>query len=107
MRRAQTTSSASGCRPRTLRTGAARLRKRVSARPPAAELRRNPTDQDSRPPYEGLDPIIRGYVEEDQSLAALIAAGFDRHTVEQGVALVDRSEYKRRQSPPGVRITHR
>src|SRR3989454_1012726 len=81
--------------------------KRVFTRPPTAELRPNQTDQDSLPPYEVLDPIIRGYVEEDQSLADLIAAGFDRHTVEQVVALVDRSEYKRRQSPPGVKITHR
>jgi len=81
--------------------------KRVLTRPPTAELRPNQTDQDSLPPYEVLDPIIRGYVEEDQSLADLVAAGFDRGTVEQVVALVDRSEYKRRQSPPGVKITHR
>src|SRR5207249_1893551 len=81
--------------------------KRVFTRPPTAELRPNQTDQDSLPPYEVLDPIIRGYVEEDQSLTDLVAAGFDRHTVEQVVALVDRSEYKRRQSPPGVKITHR
>src|SRR2546422_453663 len=81
--------------------------KRVFTRPPTAELRPNQTDQDSLPPYEVLDPIIRGYVEEDQSLADLVAAGFDRRTVEQVVALVDRSEYKRRQSPPGVKITHR
>jgi len=81
--------------------------KRVFTRPPTAELRPGQTDQDSLPPYEVLDPIIRGYVEEDQSLADLTAAGFDRRTVEHVVALVDRSEYKRRQSPPGVKITHR
>ena len=81
--------------------------KRVFTRPPTAELRPNQTDQDSLPPYEVLDPIIRGYVEEDRSLDDLIAAGFDRRTVEHVVALVDRSEYKRRQSPPGVKITHR
>ncbi|TLY43741.1 MAG: NAD+ synthase, partial [Nitrospirae bacterium] len=70
-------------------------------------LRPNQTDQDSLPPYEVLDPIIRGYVEEDQSLTDLVAAGFARRRVEQDVALVDRSEYKRRQSPPGLKITHR
>ena len=64
-------------------------------------------DQDSLPPYEVLDPLIRGYVEEDQGKADLLASGFDRRTVEKVMALVDRSEYKRRQSPPGVKITHR
>ncbi|TAL10867.1 MAG: NAD+ synthase [Nitrospirae bacterium] len=81
--------------------------KRVFARPPTAELRPNQTDQDSLPPYEVLDPIIRGYVEEDQGKADLLAVGFDRRTVEKVMALVDHSEYKRRQSPPGVKITHR
>src|SRR5207253_3767968 len=66
--------------------------KRVLTRPPTAELRPNQTDQDSLPPYEVLDPIIRGSLEEDQSLADLVAAGSDRRTVEQVVALVDRSE---------------
>ncbi len=81
--------------------------KRVFARPPTAELRPNQKDQDSLPPYEVLDPIIRGYVEEDQGKADLLAAGFDRKTIEKVMTLVDRSEYKRRQSPPGVKITHR
>jgi NAD+ synthase (glutamine-hydrolysing) len=81
--------------------------KRMLTRPPSAELRPNQTDQDSLPPYEALDGIIRGYVEEDQGLADLVAAGFDRKQVEHVLALVDRSEYKRRQSPPGVKITHR
>src|SRR5207245_4049542 len=62
--------------------------KRVFTRPPTAELRPNQTDQDSLPPYEVLDPIIRGYVEEDQSLADLVAAGFDGRTVEHVIALV-------------------
>jgi len=81
--------------------------KRVFTRPPTAELRPHQRDQDSLPPYDLLDPIIRGYVEEDQSKADLMVAGFDRRTVEKVMALVDRSEYKRRQSPPGVKITHR
>lgn len=81
--------------------------KRMFTRPPTAELRPRQTDQDSLPPYEVLDPIIRGYVEEDQGLAALVAAGFDQRTVKRVLTMVDRSEYKRRQSPPGVKITHR
>jgi NAD+ synthase (glutamine-hydrolysing) len=81
--------------------------KRVFTRPPTAELRPNQKDQDSLPPYEVLDPIIRGYVEEDQGKADLLAAGFNRQTIEKVMALVDHSEYKRRQSPPGVKITHR
>jgi len=81
--------------------------KRVLTRPPTAELRPNQKDQDSLPPYEVLDPIIRGYVEEDQAKPDLLAAGFDRKTIEKVMMLVDRSEYKRRQSPPGVKITHR
>ncbi|HLG44534.1 MAG TPA: NAD+ synthase [Nitrospirales bacterium] len=81
--------------------------KRMFVRPPTAELRPNQTDQDSLPPYDILDPIIRGYVEEDQGLADLLSAGFDRQTVERVLTLVDRSEYKRRQSPPGVKITPR
>jgi NAD+ synthase (glutamine-hydrolysing) len=81
--------------------------KRMFVRPPTAELRPNQTDQDSLPPYDLLDPIIKGYVEEDQGLADLLSAGFDRRTVERVLTLVDRSEYKRRQSPPGVKITPR
>jgi NAD+ synthase (glutamine-hydrolysing) len=81
--------------------------KRVFTRPPTAELCPNQKDQDSLPPYEVLDPLVRGYVEEDKSPDDLVAAGFDRRTVQQVVGLVDHSEYKRRQSPPGVKITHR
>ena len=81
--------------------------KRVFVRPPTAELRHNQTDQDSLPPYEILDPIIKGYVEEDQGVGDLASLGFDRVTVERVLSLVDRSEYKRRQSPPGVKITPR
>jgi NAD+ synthase (glutamine-hydrolysing) len=81
--------------------------KRVFTRPPTAELRPNQKDQDSLPPYEVLDPLVRGYVEEDKSQDDLVAAGFDRRTVRYVLGLVDRSEYKRRQSPPGVKITHR
>ena len=91
---------------RNARDGDSPIPKRVFVRPPTAELRRNQTDQDSLPPYEILDPIIRGYVEEEQGVADLLAAGFDRRTIEEVLTLVDRSEYKRRQAPPGVKITH-
>jgi NAD+ synthase (glutamine-hydrolysing) len=92
---------------RNRRENAAVIPKRIFERPPTAELRPRQTDQDSLPPYETLDPIIRGYIEEDQSMTDLISAGFDPSTVEHVLTLVDRTEYKRRQSPPGVKITHR
>ena len=92
---------------RNTRGGEAVIPKRVFVRPPTAELRPHQTDQDTLPPYDLLDPIIRGYIEEDQSMADLIAAGFDPSIVGQVLTLVDRSEYKRRQAPPGVKITHR
>ena len=80
---------------------------RVFDRPPSAELRPDQTDQDSLPPYELLDAILHGYVEEDRSVEDLIAAGFDRATVERVARLVIVNEYKRRQAAPGVRITPR
>ena len=80
---------------------------RVFDRPPSAELRPDQTDQDSLPPYEVLDAILRGYVEEDRSVEDLIAAGFDRATVERVARLVIVNEYKRRQAAPGIRITPR
>ena len=92
-------------RRRKLRGSEPVIPKRVFVRPPTAELRANQTDQDTLPPYDILDPIIRGYIEEDQSMADLIASGFDPSTVEHVLALVDRSEYKRRQAAPGVKIT--
>ncbi|TVR60336.1 MAG: NAD+ synthase [Candidatus Competibacteraceae bacterium] len=80
---------------------------RVIDRPPSAELRPDQTDQDSLPPYEVLDAILNGYVEEERSVEDLIAAGFDRATVERVARLVIVNEYKRRQAAPGVRITPR
>jgi NAD+ synthase (glutamine-hydrolysing) len=79
----------------------------VLRRAPSAELRPNQTDQDTLPPYEVLDPILEAYVEEDRSLADIVALGFDEATVRQVVTMVDRNEYKRRQAPPGVKITPR
>ena len=80
---------------------------RVLTKPPTAELKPDQKDTDSLPPYEELDPILRGYVEEDQSPEELVAAGHRPETVARVIHLVDRSEYKRRQAPPGVKITPR
>ncbi|HID87906.1 MAG TPA: NAD(+) synthase, partial [Anaerolineae bacterium] len=80
---------------------------RVLEKPPSAELRPNQRDTDSLPPYEVLDPILHAYVEEDRGLAEIAAMGFDEGLVREVVRMVDRNEYKRRQAPPGVRITPR
>ncbi|MBO8086659.1 NAD+ synthase [Marichromatium sp. AB32] len=80
---------------------------RVITRPPSAELRPDQTDQDSLPPYDRLDEILRRYIECDEGVAAIVAAGYAREEVERVARLVDRSEYKRRQAPPGVRISAR
>ena len=79
----------------------------VIDKPPSAELRPDQLDADSLPPYEVLDPILEAYVEEDRSGPEIVAMGFDEATVRHILALVDRNEYKRRQSPPGVKITPR
>ena len=81
--------------------------KRILDRPPTAELKPNQKDEDSLPPYAVLDPILKAYVEEDRSIEEIVALGFERDTVVRVVALVDRSEYKRRQAPIGIKITHR
>ena len=81
--------------------------KRVLERAPTAELRPDQKDEDSLPPYAILDPILKAYVEEDRGLEDIAAMGFDRETVARVIALVDRSEYKRRQAPLGIKITHR
>jgi len=80
---------------------------RVLTRPPSAELRSDQKDTDSLPPYEVLDPILRAYVEEDAGLDEIVALGFDESLVREVMRMVDRNEYKRRQAPPGVRITTR
>jgi NAD+ synthase (glutamine-hydrolysing) len=79
----------------------------IIEKPPSAELRPDQKDSDSLPPYEILDPIITAYVEEDKSVEQIVALGFDKTTVQRTAKLVDRSEYKRRQAPPGVKITSR
>ena len=77
----------------------------VIDKPPSAELRPDQRDDQSLPPYEELDPVLQGYVERDRTAAELVAEGFAPAVVDQVVRLVDGAEYKRRQNPPGVRIT--
>ena len=77
----------------------------VMTKPPSAELRADQRDDQSLPPYEELDPILLAYVEGDATAGDLVAAGFDPDLVRRVVTLVDRAEYKRRQAPPGVRVT--
>jgi NAD+ synthase (glutamine-hydrolysing) len=80
---------------------------RILTRPPSAELKPNQTDQDSLPPYDVLDPILKAYVEDDRGQDEIVRLGFDAKTVASVVAMVDRSEYKRRQAPIGIKITPR
>ncbi|HEY6284304.1 MAG TPA: NAD+ synthase [Ktedonobacteraceae bacterium] len=79
----------------------------VIEKPPSAELRPEQKDADSLPPYEVLDPILKAYAEDDRSFEEILAMGFEHKTVERVMDLVDLSEYKRRQAPPGVKITTR
>ncbi|MBC8234508.1 hypothetical protein H8E77_33580 [bacterium] len=79
----------------------------VIDRAPSAELRPDQKDVDSLPPYEILDPILQAYVEEDRSLSEIVEMGFDEEVVKRVILLVDRNEYKRRQGPPGIKITPR
>jgi NAD+ synthase (glutamine-hydrolysing) len=80
---------------------------RIITRPPSAELRPDQKDQDSLPPYEVLDAILSRYMEEDQGIADIVAAGFEAADVERVTRLIKINEYKRRQAPVGIRITHR
>ena len=93
------------CVDRNRRAGRALIPESVLEKPPSAELRPDQKDEDSLPPYAVLDEVLQNYVEEDLSAAEIEAEGFDRETVQRVVALVDRSEYKRRQAPPGIRVS--
>ncbi|MCL6447003.1 MAG: NAD+ synthase [Armatimonadetes bacterium] len=77
----------------------------VLTKPPSAELKPGQTDQDSLPPYEVLDAVLRLYVEENRPAAEIVAAGFDPALVQEIIQKVDRAEYKRRQAPPGLKVT--
>jgi NAD+ synthase (glutamine-hydrolysing) len=93
------------CRHRNRRAGFDLIPEPVLTKAPSAELRPDQRDDESLPPYEVLDPVLAGYVEEDRSPEELIADGYQRDVVEHVIRLVDRAEYKRRQMPPGVRIS--
>jgi NAD+ synthase len=80
---------------------------RIITKPPSAELKPNQTDQDSLPPYDELDAILLLLIEGEASIEEAVAAGHDRATVTRIWKLLDRAEYKRRQAPPGVKITPR
>jgi NAD+ synthase (glutamine-hydrolysing) len=80
---------------------------RVIEKEPSAELRPDQRDSDTLPPYDVLDPILEAYVEDDHSVEEIVAMGFDEALVKRVVTMVNRNEYKRRQAPPGVKITHR
>ncbi|MBC7696967.1 MAG: NAD+ synthase [Bacteroidia bacterium] len=80
---------------------------RIISRPPSAELRADQEDQDSLPPYDVLDGIMEAYVENDLSFSNIVEMGYARDDVNRVISLIDRNEYKRRQSPVGVRITHK
>ncbi|MCB1987434.1 MAG: NAD(+) synthase, partial [Burkholderiaceae bacterium] len=88
-------------------TGANPIPERIITRPPSAELRPDQTDQDSLPPYAVLDAIIARYMENDEPIEAIVAAGFARADVERVTRLIKINEYKRRQAPVGIRVTRR
>ncbi|MEO0577899.1 MAG: NAD+ synthase, partial [Pseudomonadota bacterium] len=80
---------------------------RVITRPPSAELRPDQKDTDSLPPYEILDPILGAFIEEDLSVQQIVDRGYEFETVVRILTMVRRNEYKRRQAPPGIRISER
>jgi NAD+ synthase (glutamine-hydrolysing) len=88
-------------------TGINPIPERIITRPPSAELRPDQTDQDSLPPYEILDAILQRYMEDDEGVEQIVAEGFDRAVVERVARLIRINEYKRRQAPVGIRVTHR
>ena len=95
------------CRYRNTTRSVAVIPQSILDKPPSAELRPGQRDDDSLPPYEILDPILQGYVELDRTPAELVGEGYDPEVVEKVVSLVDRAEYKRRQTAPGPRVTSR
>ena len=88
-------------------TGAEPIPERIITRPPSAELRPDQKDQDSLPPYDVLDAILARYMEDDQSAADIVAAGYRQEDVDKVTRLIRLNEYKRRQAPVGIRVTHR
>ncbi|MCZ7529864.1 MAG: NAD+ synthase [Acidimicrobiia bacterium] len=95
------------CRDRNTREGRPLVPEEVLQKPPSAELRPDQRDSETLPDYDVLDPILEAYVERDRSVGELVAEGFDGSMVRRVVRLVDRNEYKRRQAPPGVRVSRK
>ncbi len=89
------------------RAGREIIPKRIFEKPPSAELREGQKDEDDLPPYSILDPILKAYIEEDKSYHEIVAEGYDEELVRRIIRMVDRNEYKRRQAPPGIKITPR
>jgi NAD+ synthase (glutamine-hydrolysing) len=94
-------------RHRNTREGGPVISDSVIEKPPSAELKPGQLDQDSLPPYEELDPVLQAYVEDDKNADEIVAMGYEAALVERVIRMVNRNEYKRRQSPPGVKITPR
>jgi NAD+ synthase (glutamine-hydrolysing) len=95
------------CQRRNVRAGTDLIPASVLAKPPSAELRPDQRDDESLPAYEVLDPVLAAYVEDDHTATELVALGYDPALVDQVVRLVDGAEYKRRQTPLGVRVSHK
>jgi NAD+ synthase (glutamine-hydrolysing) len=93
------------CRWRNEEGSSEPIPERVMTKPPSAELRPGQKDTDSLPPYEVLDPIVEAYVEDDLGVEEMVTRGHDRTTVERVIRMIDRTEYKRRQAAPGIKIT--
>lgn len=95
------------CRWKNAVSGSEVIPRRVLVKPPTAELRPNQKDTDSLPPYDLLDPVLKAYVEDEESFADIVSHGHDVEAAKRVISMVDRSEYKRRQAPPGVKVTSR
>jgi len=95
------------CRWRNRKAGWKMIPERMFLKEPSAELKPDQKDSDRLPPYSILDPILKAYIEDDMSYREIVSSGFSEKTVSDVIRMIDRSEYKRRQSPPGIKITQR
>jgi len=95
------------CKWRNSREGRALIPERVLWKEPSAELKPEQKDTDVLPPYQVLDPVLKAYVEDDRSFEEIASLGCEAECVEKIISMIDKSEYKRRQSPPGIKITER
>lgn len=95
------------CRWKNMKSGRTIIPPRIFTKEPSAELRPGQKDSDTLPPYSALDPILKAYIEDDRSFEEVLTLGFDVEGTKKVIRMIDRSEYKRRQSPPGIKITRR